>query len=89
MLPRRGLGPADLDANRDDVVGNVGSYIGEYIGAYDEPLLDRGLDELQFRAAVWATGTQVVRFSEGGNELIRSERNDRDDQETVVLPSKL
>lgn len=81
------LDPADLDANRGDVVGNVGSYIGEYIGAYGEPLFDRGLDELQFRAAVWATGTQVVRFSEGANELIRSERDDRDDQETIVLPN--
>ncbi|WP_083902823.1 replication protein [Natrinema versiforme] len=81
------LDPDDLDANRGDVVGNVGSYIGEYIGAYGEPLFDRGLDELQFRAAVWATGTQVVRFSEGANDLIRSERDDRDDRETVVLPN--
>ncbi|OVE83986.1 replication protein [Natronolimnobius baerhuensis] len=77
----------ELDSNRDDVVGNVGSYIGEYIGAYGEPLFDRGLDELQFRAAVWATGTQVVRFSEGANELIQRERDDRDDEEEILVPN--
>ncbi|QCC60866.1 replication protein [Natrinema thermotolerans] len=79
------LDPVDIDTNRGNVVGNVGSYIGEYIGAYGEPLFDRGLDELQFRAAVWATGTQLVRFSAGANELIRRERDDCDDQETIML----
>lgn len=76
----------ELDANPDDVIGNVGSYIGEYIGAYGEPLFDRDLDELQFRAAIWATGTQVVRFSTGANELIREELGDDDlDEEGPVI----
>ncbi|MFB6137532.1 MAG: hypothetical protein ABEJ42_04225, partial [Halobacteriaceae archaeon] len=53
-----------------DMIGNIGSYIGEYIGAHGEPLFDRGVDELAFRAACWATGTQMVRFSNGANEMI-------------------
>lgn len=73
----------DLDPNRDDVdaVTNVGSYIGEYIGAYGEPLFDRSIEELAFRAAVWATGTQLVRFSTGANEMIDREGDDSDSSE--------
>lgn len=61
-----------IDPNADDVesIANLGSYIGEYIDAYGEALFDRDLDELIFRAATWATGTQIVRFSKGANEVI-------------------
>jgi len=54
-------------------VQNVASYIGEYIGTYGEALFDRGLEELIFRAVCWATGTQMVRFSNGANEYIDDE----------------
>lgn len=72
----------DLDPNRDDVdtVTNVGSYIGEYIGAYGEPLFDRSIEEIAFRAAIWATGTQLVRFSTGANELIDRELDDSESE---------
>ncbi len=42
-----------IDPNADDAdsIANLGSYIGEYIGAYGEALFDRNLDELIFRAA--------------------------------------
>ncbi|MDZ7849875.1 MAG: hypothetical protein U5K70_03365 [Halodesulfurarchaeum sp.] len=75
----------DLDPNRGDVdkITNVGTYIGEYIGSYGEPLFDRSIEELAFRAAVWATGTQLVRFSTGANELIREEL-DREQTELKV-----
>lgn len=66
----------DLDANAEDVedVTNLGSYVGEYIGAHGEELFDRGIDELAFRATAWATGTQMVRFSTGANEMIEADR---------------
>lgn len=73
------LDPDDYD-DYEDRVGNVGSYIGEYIGAFGGELFDRGLDELVFRAAAWATGTQVIRFSTGANEMINHDL-DRDDDE--------
>ena len=79
----------DLDANREDVedITNVGSYIGEYIGAYGESLFDRSTEELAFRAAVWATGTQLVRFSTGANEMIDRQRSDSEtpDDEPVMV----
>lgn len=46
-----------------------------------EELIERDLSELQFRTAIWATGSQMVRFSTGANELITRDRNnDRDEQ---------
>lgn len=70
----------DLEPGEDgyaeelEEIGNVGSYIAEYIGAHGEELLDRGLDELQHRAVCWATGTQRIRFSDGANAMIDAER---------------
>ena len=79
----------DLDPNQQDVeeITNVGSYIGEYIGAYGEALFDRSIEELAFRAAVWATSTQLVRFSTGANEMIdrELEESDSDDCEPVMV----
>jgi hypothetical protein len=73
------------------VIGNLGSYIGEYIRAYGEAPFDRGLDELIFRSAVWATGTQLVRFSTSANQMIRDdlgrETADRLDTKSVLIPN--
>lgn len=54
-------------------VGNLGSYIGEYIGSFGEELFDRSIAELIFRASCWSTGTQMVRFSTGANKFINNE----------------
>lgn len=72
-----------IDPNSDDgeSIANLGSYIGEYIGAYGEALFDRSLDELIFRAATWATGTQIVRFSNGANEMINLDRGGQIEEE--------
>jgi len=71
-----GLDPEDYDGS-DDVVGNVASYLAEYIGAAaDSELFERSSEELYFRAACWASGTQRVRFSTGANDMIRQDRDD-------------
>ena len=78
----------DLDPNRDvEEITNVGSYVGEYIGAYGESLFERDIEELAFRAAVWATGTQLVRFSTGANEFIKQDlyREETDSKEPKVV----
>jgi hypothetical protein len=59
----------------EEPIGNLGSYIGEYIGAHGDELFERSIEELQFRATCWATGTQRVRFSNGANELIKQHRS--------------
>lgn len=81
------LDPEDYDEHQE--VGNLGSYIGEYIGSYGEGLFDRNLEELIFRASCWATGTQMVRFSTGANALIEREldHEDEDDSGPVVIPN--
>lgn len=68
----------DTDLSSDEYdnheeVGNLGLYIGEYIGSYGKELFDRDTEELIFRASCWATGTQMVRFSTGANEVISDE----------------
>lgn len=67
---------------------NVASYIGEYIGAYGEALFERGLDELIFRAACWATGTQMVWFSTGANKYINRELNDESREQNQITDSE-
>lgn len=70
------LDPEDYDGS-EDVVGNVASYLAEYIGAAAESeLFDRSPEELYFRAACWSSGTQRVRFSTGANEMIRRDRDE-------------
>lgn len=74
----------------EGMVSNVGSYIAEYIGAYGAPLFERSLGELMFRASCWATGSQMVRFSNGANEMIRKERGEEHIAplgDVVVLPN--
>jgi len=80
----------DVDPNADDVeaVSNLGSYIAEYIGSHGKELFDRGLSELAFRSACWATGTQRVTFSPGATELIDSEIPTDDDSDVVEVPAK-
>ncbi|SNR38380.1 Putative rep protein [Halorubrum vacuolatum] len=80
------LSPEEYEQYED--VGNLGSYIGEYIGSYGEELFDRNVDELIFRASCWATGTQMVRFSTGANELIDREFDaEESDVEAVAIPN--
>lgn len=88
------LDPEDYDRNAEDVpddLGNVASYIGDYVGSFGEPLFERNLDELTFRSVAWATGTQRVRFSTGANEMIDADRGADDDDDLaddpVVLPN--
>jgi hypothetical protein len=70
-------------------IGNLGSYLAEYIGAYGEELFDRGLDELMFRAAAWATGSQIVRFSKGANEMIARDLMGDDVDDDVELEERV
>lgn len=67
-----------IDPNPHDMeaIENLGSYIGAYIGAHGKPLFERGIDELICRASAWATGTRVVRFLNGANELIEADREE-------------
>jgi len=75
------LNPEDYDGT-DDVIGNVGSYVAEYIGSYGEDLFDRSIEELAFRAMCWATGSDRVDFSNGAQELIDAELEDGEEIES-------
>jgi hypothetical protein len=71
--------PDDLDPESEEsplgAVGNLGSYLAEYIGAFgddDAGFLERPVHELVFYMACWASETQRVRFSNGANRLARA-----------------
>jgi hypothetical protein len=76
------LDPEDYDGS-EDVVGNLGSYVAEYIGAYGTELFDRSIEELAFRATCWATSTNCVDFSNGAQELIATDRDSENDRAPV------
>jgi hypothetical protein len=72
----------DLDPenyNADGPVGNLGSYVAEYVGSHGSELFDRDLPELMFRTVAWATPTQRVTFSPGANDMIDADRDDDQD----------
>ena len=50
-------------------IGNLGSYLSEYISGFSESLEDRPIQELVFQAVCWSQGRQRVRYSNGANEL--------------------
>jgi hypothetical protein len=79
------LDPDDYDGS-EDVVGNLGSYVAEYIGAYGTELFDRNVEELAFRATCWATSTNRVDFSNGAQELISANRDGERQGETFESP---
>jgi hypothetical protein len=54
----------------ESVVGNLGSYVAEYIGSHGTELFKRDISELAFRATCWATSTNRVDFSNGAQEMI-------------------
>ena len=59
----------------NDSVENLGSYISEYLGAFqDEGPLDRPVTEQIFRATVWASNTRRLDFSNGAQEIIAGEK---------------
>ncbi|MFH5798565.1 replication protein [Haladaptatus sp. CMAA 1911] len=77
---------ANADEVDSDAVNNLGSYLGEYIGAYGDELFNRPTEEIAFRAVAWATGSQMVRFSTRANELIRADCGDDGDNMLDRVP---
>lgn len=63
----------DEDSPEWDSIGNLGSYLCEYIGAFvdgdGDGLFDRAPHELVFYATTWATCRQRVRYSNGCHRL--------------------
>jgi hypothetical protein len=61
---------ADVDYSDESApISNAGSYISEYIAGYGDPIEERSAEEIAAATAIWATGTQRVRFSKGANKL--------------------
>lgn len=65
---------AGEDAHRGEgVIGNLGSYLGEYLGIYEGDPLNAPDHVQMFNALLWATGRQRWRPSQGAQELMAYE----------------
>jgi hypothetical protein len=63
------LGDGEGEISNDDPIRNLSSYISEYIAGYGDPVEERSAEEIVAFTAIWATGTQRVRFGNGANAL--------------------
>jgi hypothetical protein len=62
-----------VSVNHD--VGNVASYLSEYLGMYGETeALERPMNEQAFYAVTWATNTRRIAFSNGAQEIIADQK---------------
>lgn len=67
-------------------IGNLGSYLSEYIGGFSGDLDERPIYELVFQAVCWAQGRQRVRYSRGANKLSSEGRAIRAENGETVIP---
>jgi hypothetical protein len=74
----------DSDPEGEEI-GNLGSYLSEYIGGFTEDLEERPLYELLFQATAWSQGRQRVRYSNGANALAREGRARRAEEGEVEM----
>jgi len=68
-------------------IGNLGSYLSEYIGGFSGELEERPIYELVFQAVCWAQGRQRVRYSRGANRLAKQGRATRAANGETTIPS--
>jgi hypothetical protein len=76
----------DESVSVNDNVENMGSYISEYIGVWEEETLNRPTSEQLFYSITWATNTRRVEFSRGAQEMIRADRERQRREETGTTP---
>ena len=72
----------------ESVVGNLGSYVAEYIGSHGTELFKRDISELAFRATCWATSTNRVDFSNGAQEMISADLGTQDEDDEIDATTK-
>ena len=77
------IGRGGREIPEADALDHVAAYAVGLIGMIGVKVLAPAFYARQdtrtpFRAAAWATGTQIVRFSKGANEMIERDRGGRD-----------
>ena len=77
----------DSDSEGEEI-GNLGSYLSEYIGGFSGELEERPMHELLFQATAWSQGRQRVRYSNGAGALARQgrERRARNGETEIHVP---
>ena len=63
----------------EDTIGNLGTYLAEYLGAYGDDPLDAPEHVQMGNAVLWATGKQRWRPSNGAQEYMKNPEADDDD----------
>ncbi|WP_309484944.1 hypothetical protein [Halorhabdus salina] len=78
-LDRRELHAAAEGIEYGDSIGNLGTYLAEYLGTHSGDPLDAPDHQQMANAVLWATGKQRWRPSQGAQSYMASEQPDDDD----------
>jgi hypothetical protein len=78
-LDRRELHAAAEGFEYGESIGNLGTYLAEYLGTHSGDPLDAPDHQQMSNAVLWATGKQRWRPSQGAQSYMASERSDDDD----------
>jgi hypothetical protein len=62
----------------EDTIGNLGTYLAEYLGTYSGEALDAEEHQQMANAILWATGRQRWRPSQGAQSYMATNRSDDD-----------
>ena len=60
----------------EDTIGNLGTYLAEYLGAYGDEALEAPDHQQKANAVLWATGKRRWRPSRGAQEYMATNRGD-------------
>jgi len=73
---------SDESDEREGAIGNLGTYLAEYLGTYSEGdgALNAPACEQMANAILWATGRQRWRPSQGAQEMMATETRDGDSE---------
>jgi hypothetical protein len=78
-LDRREVHAAAEGIEYGESIGNLGTYLAEYLGTHSGDPLDAPDHQQMSNAVLWATGKQRWRPSQGAQSYMASERSDDDD----------
>jgi hypothetical protein len=65
---------------KTDEIGNLGTYLAEYLGTYSDDALDAPDHQQMANAVVWATGRRRWQPSQGAQSYMATNRSESDSE---------
>jgi hypothetical protein len=84
MGERAAVSVKHVGGERQESIGNLGTYLAEYLGTYDGDPLAADEQVQMANAVLWATNRQRWRPSQGAQEYMRTGENDEESEWELV-----